>query len=202
MDVGTVQQVARSPHGQRLVRVHRRARRGLAGPGIGGGGVAHDGPRRQRGRQPPQARRRRGLGHRRHRSLRRGPGRYVQVRAAECEGGYFQGGWRACHNVYPQMSGRPAAAAYLKRIALCFDGETRKHLLAAAGKYEQATEAWRAFSGQLGRDAQHVANVEHGAAWTSEKHRKAGAAAVARAARHERAAVAALAEALEAIEGS
>lgn len=122
--------------------------------------------------------------------------------AVEDKGGYFQGGWRGCHNVYPQMSGRPAAAAYLKRVAPSFEGDAQMHLLAAAAEYEKAAEAWRSFTGQLGRDTQGVAHVEHGVAWTTGTYRKAGAAAVTQAARHERAAVAALAEALAAIGSS
>jgi hypothetical protein len=116
--------------------------------------------------------------------------------APEPDGGYFQGGWRGCHNVYPQMSGRPAAATYLERIAPLFEGEARKHILDAADGYKEATRAWEVFSTKLGRS---VADVEHAVAWTSESHRKAGAAAVAEAARHERAAVAAVRKALESL---
>ena len=110
--------------------------------------------------------------------------------------GYFQGGWRGCHNVYPQMSGRPAAATYLKRVAPLFEGGVREHILAAAAEYGKATEAWLVFVGQLGRECERVAKVTHGVAWTSATQREAGAGAVADAARHERAAVAALRQAL------
>jgi hypothetical protein len=115
------------------------------------------------------------------------------------DGGFFQGGWRGCHNIYPQMSGRPAAATYLKRVAPLFGGEARRHLLAAARAYEDATNAWTAFAGQLGRDTERVAGLKHGVAWTSETTRQAGAAAVAAAAKHERAAIAELEKALKAM---
>jgi hypothetical protein len=116
--------------------------------------------------------------------------------AVEGDGGYFQGGWRGCHNVYPQMSGRPAAATYLSRIAPLFDDATRGHILAASEGYEGATQAWKAFSQELGRDT----GVDHTLAWTTEKHRKAGSEAVTRAAAHERTAVAAVRKALESLE--
>jgi len=107
--------------------------------------------------------------------------------ARENDGGFFQGGWRGCHNVYPQMSGRPAAATYLKHVAPLFDEPISKHIIAAAAEYEKATQAWKTFSEQLGRD---IAGVKHDVAWTTESHRKAGANAVKKAAEHERAAVA------------
>ena len=44
-----------------------------------------------------------------------------------------------------------------------------------------------------------LAGDEHRVAWTAEKHRKAGATAVAEAADHERAAIAALQSALAAM---
>jgi len=112
--------------------------------------------------------------------------------ALEADGGFFQGGWRGCHNVYPQMSGRPAAATYLKWAAGLFQGDLRKHILAAAGHYDEATAAWRAFAGQLGRDTERVAKVDHTTAWTNAKYRTAGAKAVAEAAQQERAAIRAL----------
>lgn len=115
------------------------------------------------------------------------------------DGGYFQGGWRGCHNIYPQMSGRPAAVAYVKRIAPRFEGEVHKRILSAAAEYQKATEAWAAFAGQLGRDTERIAGVDHSVAWTTEKYRKAGATAVAEAAKHERAAVAELQKALAAL---
>ncbi|MHC4716019.1 MAG: hypothetical protein ACYS5V_03555, partial [Planctomycetota bacterium] len=114
--------------------------------------------------------------------------------APEDKKGYFQGGWRGCHNVYPQMSGRPAAATYLKRIAPAFQGDTKEHILAAGKSYEDATGAWRAFEAQLGRP---VAD-KHNDAWQSEANRVAGAKAVREAAGHERKAIAELTKALAA----
>jgi len=114
--------------------------------------------------------------------------------AGEDDGGFFQSGWRGCHNIYPQMSGRPAAATYLKRIAPLFEESASRHILAAAAEYEKATKAWADFVGQLGR--QRVADIDHTTAWTTPKFRKAGAAAIARAAAHERAAVSAIRDAL------
>jgi hypothetical protein len=116
--------------------------------------------------------------------------------AAEDDGGYFQGGWRGCHNVYPQISGRPAAAKYLRRIATHFEGETREQIETAAAAYDRATEAWTAYLAQLGGHAGRTVGVDHVTAWTTGQYRRAGAAAVARAAEHERAAVAALEQAL------
>ncbi len=114
----------------------------------------------------------------------------------EDEGGFFQGGWRACHNVVPQMGGRPAAAAYLRGIAPQFEDDAREHIIAAAGHYDAATAAWRTFEQQLGRPL----GDKHGEAWRAAANRTAGGRAVAEAAAHERTAVAELGRALEAIE--
>ena len=86
------------------------------------------------------------------------------------DAGSFQGGWRGCHNVYPQMSGRPAAAVYLRRVAPLFEGDARGDILAAAEAYDEATEAWREFEKQLGRPL----GDKHGEAWENPEHRKAG----------------------------
>jgi len=112
--------------------------------------------------------------------------------APEDEEGYFQGGWRGCHNIYPQMSGRPAAATYLKRISSEFDGKTKDHLLAAAARYEDATASWKQFDKHLGRPL----GDKHGQAWQSKTSRQAGAKAVSEAAAHERKAVAEIEAAL------
>ena len=101
--------------------------------------------------------------------------------AKEGEGGYFQGGWRGCHNIYPQMSGRPAAATYLKRVAPLFGDEAKRHILAAAAAYDGATDAWREFERQLGRPL----GDKHCEAWQDPAHRKAGATAVREAHDHE-----------------
>ena len=113
--------------------------------------------------------------------------------AAEDEDGYFQGGWRGCHNIMPQMSGRPAVAVYLKKVAPLFEGDARGHIEAAAVAYEKATDAWRAYDRQLGRA---LKDVPHDDAWQNEAHRAAGAKAVREAAGHERDAIAALKQAL------
>ena len=114
--------------------------------------------------------------------------------AGEDEGGYFQGGWRGCHNVMPQISGRPAAAVYLQKVAPLFDDEVRPHIDAAAAAYSAATDAWRIFDHQLGRALPD--DVDHAFAWQDAGHRTAAAAAVREAAGHEREAVAALTRAL------
>jgi hypothetical protein len=119
--------------------------------------------------------------------------------AGEDKGGYFQGGWRGCHNVYPQISGRPAAAIYLRRVAPHFEADARKHIENAAAAYDRATASWATYLTQLGGHTGRTVDVEHGIAWTTEQYRKAGAAAVAEAAKHERAAIGDLQEALEAI---
>ena len=112
--------------------------------------------------------------------------------APASKGGYFQAGWRGCHNIYPQMSGRPAAASYLKRVARLFEGQQREHILAASGHYADATESWREFERQLGRPL----GKGHGPAWESKTNRAAGAKAVREAAQHERKAIAAIEKAL------
>jgi hypothetical protein len=94
------------------------------------------------------------------------------------------------------MSGRPAAATYLTRVAQHFEGEKREHVLAAAAAYGRATEAWETYTVQLGREL--PADVDHGVAWSTAQYRTAGAAAVAEAARHERVAIAELEAALTA----
>ena len=109
--------------------------------------------------------------------------------AVEEQGGYFQGGWRGCHNVMPQMSGRPAAAAYLKKVVPLFAEDARSHLEAAAAAYEKATDAWRVYDRQLGRA---LKGMPHDEAWQDPEHRRAGAAAVREAADHERDAIAAV----------
>ena len=114
-------------------------------------------------------------------------------------GGYFQGGWRGCHNVMPQMSGRPAAAAYLTRVALLFDEVTRAHIESAAAAYTRATESWRIFDGQLGRA---LPQTQHEATWQHARHRLAGADAVRQAADHEADAITALEQALAAFRAS
>jgi len=116
--------------------------------------------------------------------------------AGENEGGYFQGGWTGCHNIYPQMSGRPAAATYLKKVAPLFEDDPRGHIEAASAAYGRATEAWEEFERKLGRG---VEDKPEGGTWQSASHRAAGAEAVREAAAHERDAVSSLTRALEAM---
>jgi len=118
--------------------------------------------------------------------------------AQEGDGGYFHGGWRAGHNICPQMSGRPPAATYLNRIAPLFHGAANKHVLAAAECYARATEAWHEFDRQLSR-AREESGHDHTEASTDPAHRKAGAAAVRQAHDHEKDAIAQIAEALDAL---
>ncbi len=118
--------------------------------------------------------------------------------AREDKGGYWQDGWMGCHNVYPQISGRPAAAKYLRSVAEHFDGDTRKHIEAAAAHYDRATESWTTYLTQLGGHTGRTVPVEHEVAWTTAQYRKAGADAVAQAAKHERSALGSLMQALAA----
>ena len=118
--------------------------------------------------------------------------------AKEEDGGYFQGGWRGCHNICPQMSGRPAAATYLNRIAPLFEADTKRHILAAAEHYAKATDAWHEFDRQLSR-ALEESGHDHTEAWQDPAHRKAGAAAVRQAHDHEKAAIAEIGKALRAV---
>jgi hypothetical protein len=113
--------------------------------------------------------------------------------ADEGEGGYFQGGWRGCHNVRPQISGRSGAASYLRKVAELFEGDARHQLQVAGAAYEQATQQWRIYDRLLGR-AQ--IDVPHTAAWQDPDRRRDAAAAVSAAAGHERKAVAAVGRAL------
>ncbi len=102
---------------------------------------------------------------------------------------YFQAGWLGCHNIYPQVSGRLAAPAYLQRVAGEFPDKVRAHILAAAAEYEAAGKAWREWETHLGRPAPE-------GAWDDPDHRRAGAAAVRQAAEHEKAAVSKIKKAL------
>lgn len=120
--------------------------------------------------------------------------------APQDDGGFFQGGWRGCHNIIPQMSGRPAAAVYLRRVAPLFPA-AQKHILAAAAAYDCATDAWREFDRQLGR-ALVASGHDHTAAWLDPAHRTAGASAVRQAHDHEESAIAAIAQALAAVDAS
>ena len=113
--------------------------------------------------------------------------------AKQEEGGYFQGGWRGCHNIYPQMSGRAAAEVYLKRIAPLFRDTVKEHLLTSADEYGKATSAWQEFEDQLGRPLED----KHDGAWQDPERRQAGAAAVRKAYEHEKRAIAALTKAVE-----
>lgn len=112
--------------------------------------------------------------------------------ADEEMGGFFQSGWRGCHNIMPQMSGRPAATTYLKRVAEHFEGQAGEGILAAAAGYDSATEAWRSYDHHLGRSLKGIA---HDRAWQDGERRKAGADAVREAAARER-------EALKELEGA
>ena len=111
-------------------------------------------------------------------------------------GGYFRGGWRGCHCVYPQASGRPAAAAYLKSIVPLFEGQVSRQIQVAASEYGKATECWRAYFAQLGRDGERTVDVDHTTAWTTVQYRQAGAAAVHNAYMHEKKAIDALSKAI------
>jgi len=117
-------------------------------------------------------------------------------------GGYFGGGWRGCHCVYPQASGRPAAAAYLKSIFPLFEGQVSRQIQAAASEYDKATECWRDYFAQLGRDGERTVDVDHTTAWTTAQYRQAGAAAVHKAHMHERKAIDALAKAINIYENA
>jgi hypothetical protein len=114
--------------------------------------------------------------------------------ASEENTGYFQGGWRGCHNIMPQISGRPAAAEYLRRASGLFEGETRAQILESADHYEEATRAWMEFDRQLGRA---LDDMPHEEAWQDDGHRRAGADAVQGASVCEREALASLERALE-----
>jgi hypothetical protein len=109
--------------------------------------------------------------------------------ASEEKGGFFQGGWRGCHNVICQMSGRPAAAAYLRKVSELFDGEARTHIIESADCYDEATRAWAVFDRQLGRALE---GMPHEGAWQDEVHRNAGADAVEDASECEREALSAI----------
>lgn len=109
--------------------------------------------------------------------------------ASEDRDGFFQGGWRGCHNVICQMSGRPAAAAYLRKASGLFDGDARTQLKECADCYEEATRAWSEFDRQLGRA---LKDMPHDDAWEDEEQRITGADAVKEASGWERRALAAL----------
>jgi len=109
--------------------------------------------------------------------------------------GYFQGGWRGCHNIYPQLGGRWSTENHLKRLATsgALNPEATKHVAAAAEDYHAVCAAWEEFETHLA-DRNKDANK----AWSTKANRLAGAAAVRKAIAHERAGLAHLRQALAA----
>jgi hypothetical protein len=104
---------------------------------------------------------------------------------------YFHRGWLGCHNIYPQWTARKCTAVYLSRVAKEFPRPVADHIRAAARQYEAAYAAWQEWEEHLGRAGKAPKN-----AWSTKKHRLAGAAAIREAIDHERAAIAEVAEAL------
>jgi len=100
---------------------------------------------------------------------------------------YFYGGWMGCHAIYPQISGRTAAAVYLERAgkASIFTGAVNEHILAAADAYRAVRGAWGEYEKHLGNE--EVAEASD--SWMVEEHRLAGATAIRQAIAHERAAL-------------
>ena len=106
---------------------------------------------------------------------------------------YFQGGWRGCHDIYPQLGGRWSTENYLKRLATsgALSPEATRHVAAAAREYHAVCAAWEEYETHLA-DRNKNANK----AWSMKKHRLAGAAAIRKAIKHERAGLAEIEKAL------
>jgi hypothetical protein len=110
---------------------------------------------------------------------------------------YFYGGWMGCHAIYPQVSGRASAAAYLERLgkSSIFPGAINVHIMAAAEAYGAARAAWGEYEKHLGNEE----TAEVSDSWMVEEHRLAGAAAIRKAIEHEKAAVDRVQQALDTI---
>lgn len=109
---------------------------------------------------------------------------------------YFHRGWMGCHNIYPQWTARKCTATYLRRAAKEFPRAVAHHVRAAARQYDAAYAAWQEWEEHLGRADKAPKN-----AWSTKKHRLAGAAAIREAIEHERAAIAEVESALQQARG-
>ena len=98
----------------------------------------------------------------------------------------FDGGWLGCHCIYRQITGRPAAARYLRSVASELPGG--EHLLGAADQYDAAWRNWLAWGRELGNGAGVTKAEELAKLWADPKRRAAGAEAVRAAAACERSA--------------
>jgi len=110
--------------------------------------------------------------------------------------GYFQGGWRGCHNIYPQLGGRWSTENYLKGLARsgAFNKAATSHVRAAAKAYHAACTAWEEWESHLGDRRK----LPGSSGWTTQTHRVAGAAALRKAIEHEKAGLAEIGKALAA----
>jgi hypothetical protein len=100
---------------------------------------------------------------------------------------YFESGWMGCHAIYPQISGRAAAALFLKRLGESgiFQTQVNAQILAAAKAYHAARAAWGEYERHLGNE--EAAEVSD--SWMIEARRLAGAAAIHKAIKHEKTAI-------------
>ena len=98
--------------------------------------------------------------------------------------GYFQGGWRGCHNIYPQLGGRWGVANYLGGLSKshALSEGARPHIVAAAKEYQLACDAWEQWETHLG-DRQKKGQE----GWSDDTQRTAGATAIRKAIAHEKA---------------
>ena len=112
------------------------------------------------------------------------------------EGVEVGGGWRGCHCAYPQISGRPSAAQYLRKLgrSSVLGKEASRHVLAAAEGYKAATAAWQEWGLHLGHSAPKNA-------WNTKKRRLAGATAILNALKHETLAIDEIERALLTVDG-
>jgi hypothetical protein len=109
--------------------------------------------------------------------------------------GYFQGGWRGCHNIYPQLGGRWGVANYLDDLSKshALSEGARAHIVAAAKEYQLACDAWEQWEVHLG-DRQKKGQD----GWSDDMQRTAGAMAIRKAIAHEKAGLVEIAKALAA----
>jgi hypothetical protein len=99
--------------------------------------------------------------------------------------GYWNAGWLAGHCIYRQISGRAAAARYLRRAVADLPVRARVVTERAAQCFEQAAVAWAEWGGQLGHESGKTDAEEIRLLWLQAARRAAGAAAVRRAHAHE-----------------
>ncbi|KPK50104.1 MAG: hypothetical protein AMK72_02985 [Planctomycetes bacterium SM23_25] len=112
----------------------------------------------------------------------------------------FDAGWIGCHCMYRQITGRPAAAEYLRSVAGEL-GSAGEHLLKAAAQYDAAWQHWLEWGRQLGQGAGVTEAKELRKLWADPNRRAAGAEAIRAAAACEQSAWESLGKAVKRLAG-